>query len=33
MMLIRGSKSALWCQELFQRTYLPEIAKLFFGNC
>jgi hypothetical protein len=33
MMLIRGSKNALWCQELFQRTYLPEIAKLFFGNC
>ncbi|MFZ3105427.1 MAG: hypothetical protein WA096_12080, partial [Smithella sp.] len=27
------SKSNLWCQELFQRTHLSKIAKLFLGNC
>ncbi|SEM40622.1 hypothetical protein SAMN04489760_12936 [Syntrophus gentianae] len=33
MMIIRFSKSNLWCQELFQDTYVIDMAKLFFGNC
>jgi hypothetical protein len=27
------SKSNLWCQELFQVNYVPEITKLNFSKC
>ena len=27
------SKSNLWCQELFQGTYLSKMVELFFSNC
>jgi hypothetical protein len=29
----RPPKDNLWCQELFERVYVPEIAKVFFGKC
>ena len=33
MMSVQPLKNNLWCQELFQCTYLLEMVKLFFGYC
>lgn len=32
-MSVQPPKTNMWCQELFQYTYLTEIAKLLFGKC
>ncbi len=32
-MIIRFSKSNMWCQELFMDTYVTDITILFFSNC
>ncbi len=32
-MIIRFSKSNMWCQELFMDTYVTDMTKLFFSNC
>jgi len=32
-MIIRFSKSNLWCQELFRDTYAVDMAIIFFRNC